>query len=183
MSPRTDRKPRQANFFSFCHTCQNKCCAGARPPLTLKRRQIILSFLQENKIPIDTPFENGKYAFPRENDDGYCIFLGKITGKCRIHPVKPETCVAGPFTFDIDVETGKIEWFLKMSKICQLAGSLLKDRESYRKHETSAKHEIQCLVRELDAKELRAILAIEEPDTIKVAEGNAGPEVLAKLKS
>jgi len=144
---------------------------------------MILEFLEENNIAIDTPFENGKYVFPRETDDGYCIFLDKVTGKCRIHPVKPETCVAGPITFDIDAETGKFGWFLKTSKICLLADSLRKDRKSYRKHESSAKHEIRCLVRELDAEALRAILAIEEPDTSKVAEDDASQEVLSKLKS
>jgi len=144
---------------------------------------MILEFLEENSITIGTLFENGKYAFPRETDDGYCVFLDKITGKCRIHPVKPETCVAGPITFDIDAETGRFEWFLKTSKICQLAGSLRKDRKAYRKHEMSAKREIRCLVRELDAEALCAILAIEEPDTVKVAEDDASQEVLSKLKS
>jgi len=144
---------------------------------------VILRFLQENNIDINAPFENGKYAFPRETDDGYCIFLDKISGECRIHPVKPETCVAGPITFDINAETGRIEWFLKTSKICSLAGSFHKDRKAYSKHESSAKHEIRRLVRELDAEALRAILTIEEPDTIKVAEDDAGSEVLSKLKS
>ena len=144
---------------------------------------MILAFLEENNITIDSPFANGKYAFPRETDDGYCIFLNKTTGRCRIHPVKPETCVAGPITFDINVETGKIEWFLKTNKICRLAGSLHRDRKAYSKHESSAKHEIRRLVRELDAEALRAILAIEEPDTIKVAEDDVGSEVLSKLKS
>jgi len=183
MSPRTDQKPRQADFFSFCHTCRNGCCAGARPPLTLRRRKVILNFLQANNIAIESPFENGQYAFPRETDDGYCIFLDKVTGKCRIHSVKPETCVAGPITFDIDAEAGKLEWLLKTSKICPLAGSLQKDRKAYSNHEKSAKQEIRRLVRELDAEALRVILAIEEPDTVKVAEDDADPEVLAKLKS
>jgi len=95
--------------------------------------------------------------------------------------VKPETCVAGPITFDINVEKGKLEWFLKTSQICPLAGSLCQD-EAYHKHETSAKREIRRLVRELDAEALRTILAIEEPDTIKVGEDDVSPEVLAKLR-
>jgi len=144
---------------------------------------VILNFLQANNIAIESPFENGQYAFPRETDDGYCIFLDKVTGKCRIHSVKPETCVAGPITFDIDAEAGKLEWLLKTSKICPLAGSLQKDRKAYSNHEKSAKQEIRRLVRELDAEALRVILAIEEPDTVKVAEDDADPEVLAKLKS
>jgi len=123
------------------------------------------------------------YTFPRETDEGHCIFLDKALRKCRIQPVKPETCVAGPFTFDIDVKTGKLVWFLKTSEICPLAGSLSEDREAYRKHEKSAKSEILRLVWELNSEALRTILAIEEPDTVKVGEDNAAPEVLAKLKA
>ena len=182
MSPKTGDKRRQADFYDVCHTCPNGCCIGARPPLTLRRRRVIQSFLQQNGIAVDTPFENGAYTFPRETDDGCCIFLDKTAKKCLIHSVKPETCVAGPITFDINAETDKLEWFLKTTEICSLAGFLHKDRESYSKHEKSAKREIRRLVQELDAEELRAILAIDEPDTVKVGEDDAAPEVLAKLK-
>jgi len=182
MSPKTDDKRRQSDFLDVCRTCPNDCCIGARPPLTLRRRRVIQNFLQHNGITVDIPFENGAYTFPSETDDGCCIFLDKTSRKCLIHSVKPETCVAGPITFDIDAEAGKLEWFLKTTEICSLAGVLYKDIESYSKHEKSAKREIRRLVQELDAEALRAILTIDEPDTVKVGEDDVAPEVLAKLK-
>jgi len=182
MSLEAGNKRRQADFYDVCRICPNGCCIGARPPLTPRRRRVIGNFLQQNGIAVDTPFENGAYMFPRETDDGCCIFLNKNAKKCLIHSVKPETCVAGPITFDINAETGKLEWFLKTSKICSLAGFLYKDRESYSRHEKSAKREIRRLVQELDAEALRAILTIDEPDTVKMGEDDVAPEVLAKLK-
>lgn len=95
--------------------------------------------------------------------------------------MKPETCVAGPITFDINEKTGKLEWFLKTPRICPLAGGLSNDREEYCKHEELAKREIRRLVKELNGKALRAILTVEEPDTVKVGEDDVASEVLAKL--
>jgi hypothetical protein len=97
--------------------------------------------------------------------------------------VKPETCVAGPITFDINTETGKIEWFLKMEKICPLAGILYRDQETLNKHLKSAKRELLQLVRDLEAESLRAILKIEEPDTFKIDEDKLDKEVLSKLET
>jgi len=96
--------------------------------------------------------------------------------------VKPETCVAGPFTFDINRETQKIEWFLKKDSICPLAGLLHQDLEAQRKHMKSARRELLRLVRELEAEALRAVLTVDEPETFKVGEENALPSVLTKLK-
>jgi len=127
-------------------------------------------------------FENGEYSFPKETEDGNCIFLDKTTKKCRIHSVKPETCVAGPVTFDINRRTGKIEWYLKTAKICPLADVLYRDKEAFEKHLKSAKHEILRLVQDLDAEALGAILTIEEPDTFKVGEDAVHSKVLSKLK-
>lgn len=182
MSLKTDNERRQADFFDVCRTCPKGCCIGARPPLTPRRQKVILNFLRENGIVIDTPFENKKYTFPRETDNGCCIFLDQTTKICQIHPVKPETCVAGPITFNINAETRKLEWLIKTTEICPLAGFLYRDREAYHMHEKSAKSEIRRLVRELDAEALHAILMIEEPDTFEVGEDDVAPEVLAKLK-
>jgi len=143
---------------------------------------MIQDFLQKNGLAVDNLFEDGVYTHPRETDEGHCILLDKALRKCQIQSVKPETCVAGPFTFDIDVKTGKLVWFLKTIKICPLAGSLSKDRDAYRKHEKSAKREIRRLIWELDAEALRAILTIEEPDTVKTGEDYVASEVLAKLR-
>ena len=153
-----------------------------RPPLTSRRKQAIQSYLRGEGIIVRNPFENRDYSFPRETHDGYCIFFDLTAKKCRIHPVKPETCVAGPITFDINRETGKIEWFVKSEKICLLAAALYRDKESFDRHWKSAKGEILTLVQNLDSRALCAILAISEPDTYKFNEEYLNPEVVAKLK-
>jgi len=182
MSPQIYDKHRQANFFTVCGSCPDGCCNGARPPLTSKRKRKIQDFLKANGLSVHNPFEDREYAFPRDAEDGYCIFLDKATKKCRVHPVKPETCVAGPITFNINLQTGRIEWFLKMEKICPLAGALYLDKEAFEKHIKPAKREILKLVRDLDARALRTILTIEEPDTFKIDEDKLDPKIIAKLK-
>jgi len=183
MSSNVNNKPRQANFFNVCGNCPISCCKGARPPLTAKRKNIIQNFLKTNGFQVSNPFESARdYVFPRETEEGYCVFLDKATKTCQIHPAKPETCVAGPITFDVNVETGKIEWFLKMEKICPLAGVLWRDERALEKHLKSAKREILKLVKDLDAVALRTILAIEEPYTFKVYEDSLDSRVIAKLK-
>ncbi len=183
MSSKTSPKLRQSNFLNVCSNCEIDCCNGARPPLTSKRKESLKKFLETNSGFVLHPFEDGKYAFPRETETGHCIFFNKNSAKCQVHPVKPETCVAGPITFDINIETGKIEWFLKLKKICLLAGTLNQDKAALEKHLKSAKREILRLVRELDPLALRTILTIKEPDTFKIDEDNLGSRVTAKLKS
>ena len=161
---------RQDDFFSTCEGCKSVCCKGARPPLTLKRISIIRDYLLAEKIDIKRPFVRKGYSFPRENSHGYCIFFDTKTKMCKIHFFKPETCVAGPITFDIDVVSGVIEWYLKSKKICMLVGALYRDEDKLREHLRSAKMEINTLVRELPKKELLAILNIDEPETFKIAE-------------
>jgi len=176
------KKQRQSDFYSVCRTCQLGCCNGVRPPLTRKRKRKIQNFLKANGIVVINPFENRQYVFPRETQEGYCIFFDRATKKCLIHPVKPETCVAGPITFDINPETGKIEWFLKTGKICAMAAALYQNRESFEKHSKSAKSEVMKLVQNLDSEALRAILTIAEPDTFKFGENTLHSKVAAKLK-
>lgn len=182
MRTRVAKKPRQRDFFNVCETCQLGCCNGVRPPLTPQRRRAIRKFLKANNILVSSPFENRDYVFPRETQDGDCIFFEKTTKKCNIHPAKPETCVAGPITFNINHETGQIEWFLKTEKICQLAATLYKDKEAFEKHSKTAKSEIMKLVQNLDSKALCAILTIAEPDTFKFGEDVLHSKVVAKLK-
>jgi len=172
---------RQSNFYNVCVGCRQSCCHNARPPLTVKRRQVIEAYLRENGVHVENPFTQTAYVFPREDTEGYCIFYDKKTKKCQIHLVKPETCVAGPITFDINLKSKKIEWHLKMEKICSLAGAIGKDEETVEKHLESAKREILRLVSELDSESLRAILKIEEPDTFKIGEDDIGKDVLGKL--
>lgn len=183
MSEKADEKPRQANFFHVCENCPASCCIGARPPITTIRKAIIENYLKATGLAIENALEEkSMYTSPRETEGNKCIFLDKNTKKCRIHPVKPETCVAGPITFDINLKTGKIEWFLKTEKICSLAGVLYRNKSELQSHLESARRELLKLVHDLDAETLHAILKIEEPDTFKIGEEDLNPEVLGKLK-
>jgi Fe-S-cluster containining protein len=175
---------RQANFLNFCRHCQTTaCCIEARPPISSKRKMIIEDYLKSNGAQVENVFqEKNSYQSPKEVEGNRCCFLDGETRKCLVHAVKPETCVAGPVTFNINPQTGKIEWFLKTEKICPLAGALVKDSSELQKHLASAKRELLALVHDLNADALQAILTIEEPDTFKVGEDDLDAEILLKLK-
>jgi len=175
------KEMRQNDFFSVCGNCKISCCQNARPPITNERRKIIEHFLKEQRLPRENLFVQDAYMFPKEDAEGYCIFYDKKTRRCKIHPVKPETCVAGPITFDVNVKAGRIEWYLKMEKICPLAGAMFRNGYVLQKHLESAKKEIRRLLRGLDAEALKAILKIDEPETFKIDEEKAEEEVLHKL--
>jgi Fe-S-cluster containining protein len=144
--------------------------------------KIVQDYLKVNNIAIEKPFEKNVYSFPREVEEKCCVFLDKKTKMCRIHPVKPETCLAGPVTFDINLETGRVEWFLKTEKICALAGALCRDKNVLSSHLDCARKELLQLVHDLDVEALRAILNIEEPDTFKIGEDDLDTSLLTKLK-
>lgn len=140
-----------------------------------------MDYLKKQKISTKNPFVQEIYTFPAEDAEGYCIFYDKKTQKCTVHPVKPETCKAGPVTFDINVRNRKIEWYLKMETLCGLAGRLYENGELFQRHLKIAKKEIRRLVRELDSAALKAILKIEEAETFKLGEDVLAEEVLEKL--
>lgn len=167
---------RQNNFSNICSRCGIVCCKGARPPLSLERIKII-----DRKAVRSSWFSREEYAFPKETSRG-CIFLDDEK-RCTIQSFKPETCVAGPITFDINLGRGTIEYYLKIERICPLAGTLYRDNAGLQRHLTSAKREILNLVRNLSGKELRAILKVEEPDTFKIDEDPLDPAILEKLKN
>jgi Fe-S-cluster containining protein len=183
MSRKTESK-REKNFFDVCSRCRTSfsCCFGTRPPITEQRRRIIEEYLRKTNLPLKNTFSETEYMFPRENPEGYCIFHDVKTRKCVIHSVKPETCVAGPITFDINRKTRKIEWFVKIDKICQLAGIVQNEKEILHQHLQSAKREILTLVQNLDAAPLKAIVKKDEPETIKIDEDSIDEEVLNKLE-
>jgi len=177
----TTNASRQNNFFQICSKCKFCCCKDARPPVTWKRRKIIENYLVVQGLRIEKPFVNVTYTFLRKTSEGFCILFDKKTGKCLVHSVKPETCVAGPVTFDINLQTGKIEWFLKSESICPVAGILYKDKEALEKHLSSAKKELQTLIHELNVEALCTLLKIEEPETFKIGEESLSPEILEKI--
>jgi len=183
MPPETENK-RQHNFFDVCSQCKTSysCCFGTKPPITKQRRKTIEEHLKKTGSQPLNRFSETEYTSPRENPEGYCTFHDLKTRRCLIHSVKPETCVAGPITFDINRKTGKIEWFVKMERICQLAGIVYGNKRTLEQHLQSAKKEILTLVRDLDAASLKAILKKDEPETFKIAEDLIDGEILDKLE-
>ncbi len=167
--------------FDICSQCRIICCQDAKPPLTEKRKKIIKQYLENHKINIEPPFAKEHYSYPAVDELVFCRLFNKETGKCSIHPVKPETCRAGPITFDINFSIKKIEWFLKKPEICGFAGVLFSNETAFKKHFEVAKKELTQLIQQLDPEELRVIVKIEEPHTFKIGEDDLPSEVARKL--
>lgn len=174
---------RQGNFFDVCSKCRTaySCCNDTTPPVTPDRRKIIEAYLKERGIFAASPFERKKYVYPKLTAGGYCVFHDAETKKCIVHAVKPETCIAGPITFDINLEKGIIEWFIKKESICPLAGNVYRDKQLLQKHLLSAKKEVLRLVAQLTGEELKAILSKDEPETLKIGEDKLEEKLLCKL--
>jgi len=167
--------------FSVCKHCKKECCQDTKPPLSEKRKKIIKEYLEKQKINIQKPFAKAGYSHPALDEFLFCGFLDKETGKCSVHPVKPETCVAGPVTFDINFSTKKVEWFLKKGEICTLAAMLYSDKVAFKKHFEIAKKQLTQLICELAPEELRTIVKIDEPQTFKIGEDDLLSEAIKKL--
>ncbi|PKG33241.1 YkgJ family cysteine cluster protein [Methanoregula sp.] len=146
---------------AICMHCGGHCCNGAQPPISgdCYRRLIAQG------VP-DAVFGQEGYRFVKTRDEGTCMLCK--AGKCSIHAIKPETCIAGPFTFDVTGDT--IGIFLKYETICPLVRLLKEFPEAYDRQYAAAVRSITRLVMDLRENELAAICQIEEPDTEKVAE-------------
>ena len=181
----TKKESRQNDFFDTCSNCRTQCscCFGTRPPITQHRRKIIDEHIEKSGLSVTDAFVEEDYVFPRETEEGYCIFHDRSTRRCRVHSVKPETCVAGPITFDINRKTREIEWFIKMAKICGLAGVVYRDKDLLCTHLENAKRELLRLVDELTSEELRAILKKDEPETFKIGEDCIEKDISRKVSS
>jgi Fe-S-cluster containining protein len=167
--------------YDICNECKAICCQDAKPPLSESRKKILREYMAKQKINIEQPFTKEAYSYPSIDENLLCKFNNKETKRCLVHSVKPETCRAGPITFDINCKTKKVEYFLKKSEICRYAGELYKDKASFNSHFGAAKKEIMCLIKELTADELRALMKIEEPQTFKVGEDYLPNGVVEKL--
>ena len=121
------------------------------------------------------------YSYPSVDMSAYCVLFNKKTGKCSVHRVKPETCVSGPITFDINFGTKKVEWFLKKVDLCAFAGILYNDKTAFKNHFEVAKKELTQLICQIDADELLAIVKIAEPRTFKIGEDDLPLTVVKKL--
>jgi len=82
---------------------------------------------------------------------------------CLIHAIKPETCRAGPFTFDVDGDMIRI--FLKHASVCPVVTLLKEVPEAYGQQFDLALKNISNLVDHLTDEEIDAINRIDEPDT------------------
>jgi Fe-S-cluster containining protein len=158
------------------------CCQDAKPPLTGERKTIIKAYLKKQRIHVAKPFAKAGYSYPAVDAETYCIFYSKRTKKCLVHEVKPETCVAGPVTFDINLRTGNVEWFLKTGELCIFAEKLYLNKEKFNEHFKIAKEKVLRLICKLDAEALLAILKVEERQTFKIGEEPLSKEAADKLK-
>jgi len=152
-----------------CDECQLQggCCFEARPPLSQERIDILLrSGVSEDDIEFDG------YRRLRLRPDGFCILFKE--GRCSIHSIKPETCVAGPFTFDI--RDGNLQIFLKRESICPMVRFLRANNQAYEALFKTSVEKIVHLVSEIPEAEMAEILKIDEPQTDLVAEIRLCPE-------
>ena len=146
-----------------CDECKlsGGCCFEARPPLTSERIDILLA----NGVSQDH-IDLGSYKRLKLKPNGFCVLFKN--GKCSIHSIKPETCVAGPFTFDM--KGSILEIYLKKETICPMVRLLKENKEIYDGLFGAAVEKIIDLVRKIPADELAEILKIEEPETELVME-------------
>jgi hypothetical protein len=121
--------------------------------------------LMENGVSADA-IEFVGYKRLRLRQDGFCVLFRD--GKCSIHDIKPETCVAGPFTFDI--EGDMLQIFLKRENICPMVRFLRANRKAYDALFETSVEKIMDLIRSVPEEEMAQILQIDEPQTDLVAE-------------
>ena len=145
---------------SECHL-YGGCCFEARPPLSQERIDILL----KNGVAEDAMEFDG-YKRLRLKQDGFCVLFQN--GKCSIHSIKPEPCIAGPFTFDI--RNNVLQIFLKRESICPMVRFLKANRKAYDGLFETSVENIMHLVKSVPAAEMAEILKIEEPETDLVAE-------------
>jgi Fe-S-cluster containining protein len=152
-------------YMKLCAICVPGCCHHVRPPITRTRQQLIDRFLQDHMMNVGTWLDTTTYpyAFPRETVDGACIFFDFKLRTCLIHAVKPETCRAGPITFDLDISQERILWFMKSSTDCLLASALRRNPMQLAPYLAIAKQALRQLIHALEPFALRALLRVPEP--------------------
>ena len=146
-----------------CNECHlvGGCCFDARPPLSQERIDILL----KNGVSADA-VEFAGYKRLRLKPDGFCVLFQD--GKCSIHSIKPETCVAGPFTFDI--KENVLQIFIKRESICPMVRFLKANRKAFDGLFETSVERIMELVKSVPPLEMAEILKVDEPETDLVAE-------------
>lgn len=142
---------------TICMQCGGHCCHEAHPPVSGHFYQRLLT----GGVPPAAFSVNSGYRSVRSSPDGYCVLWKN--GKCSIHGIKPETCRAGPFTFDVKGDV--IEIFLKSESLCPVVRLFKEVPEAYDQQYTLAVKSISHLVSGLTEEELAVICRIEEPET------------------
>ena len=145
---------------TICLRCGGACCHDAHPPVSAS----CYERLRKAGVPADS-FESAGYTRLKTKENGECILIRD--GKCSIHAFKPETCRAGPFTFD--VKDTVIEIYLKRETICPLIPLLKGNPDAYGQLYGQAERSILHLVKHLTGDEIAEICRIEEPETDLVA--------------
>jgi len=160
------------SYTQICVNCLSTCCRYACPPITEVRQKIIDDFLKENEVQFPNWLNSTErpYAFPHMAPDGSCIFLDPIQHSCQIHSVKPETCSAGPITFDLDFMQNTISWYIKSSSVCLVASELLSQPSLFQSHLQRAKQALRQLIHDLEPDALQALLEIEESNVQHIGE-------------
>jgi len=145
---------------SICQRCGGSCCTcGTRPPVSHSCHEQLLA----HGVPPDA-FEYSGYLRLKAKKNACILF---DSGRCRYHAIRPETCRAGPFTFDVTGD--RIGIYLKTESICPLVRLLKEDPEACKEQFRTAVFNIRFLVQSLKNEEIAAICAIDEPDTVLVA--------------
>jgi len=145
----------------ICMRCGGHCCNDAHPPVSSS----CYERLRDAGITSDL-FEFTGYTRLRTKENGECVLSDN--GKCTIHSFKPETCRAGPFTFDVKGDF--IGIYIKHESLCPIVRLLKEVPEAYRQQYKLAVQNITHLVRNLTDDEISVICQIDEPETDKVAE-------------
>ncbi len=145
----------------ICIRCGGHCCDDAHPPISDTCYQRLIAA----GVSPDC-FEMQGYRRLKTHPDGTCIMMQG--GKCTIHDIKPETCRAGPFTFDL--RDDRVQIFLKFESICPVVGLFKEVPSAYNLQYEQSVRNIAHLVSNLSREELVVISHIDEPDTEKVAE-------------
>jgi Fe-S-cluster containining protein len=149
-----------AEASEICMECQNtQCCIECFPPLTEKRIKIIAE--KTGKKPeefVETPDIAG-YHRMHCLENGKCVFLNGRR-MCGIHQFKPETCVAGPFTFDW--KNDKLILYLKTIERCPMVGLMRRDPEAFNDQYDAAVANIKQLLCDMPKNEIDVILQIDD---------------------
>jgi len=143
---------------TFSPDCGDPSCDDAHPPVSPS----CFERLTGAGVSPDE-FEFTGHLRIRTRKNGECV-LSK-NGECRIHAFKPETCRAGPFTFDIKGDL--IGIYLRHESICPIARLLKEDPGVYRQQYELAVQGITHLFQYLTDDEISVICRIDEPETKK----------------